>query len=305
MLIFSEFFQRNAGTINYLDIGARGGVGSPWTKFSPGMLNIIGFEPDLDEAKSLSLLNPERTYYPNALWGSDEMREFYLCEWESTSSMYPPDETNNTKYADSHSSKRKVKKVVEVRCNTLDGLLNRSDFPDFIKIDTQGSELEILKGAKNILTECAPIVLAETWCAPIYKGIPLTHQVMEFMYDLGYSVFDLGVAAAWSHKTKALSDSHCKQTTIGFDLVFVKNTEMTNFDTLPKLLKHVALLELYGFRDYAISLLEKTALRCPEIELAIGMMVKNENFERSLMAKIKRYIRRKISLDASLWPKLH
>ena len=305
MLIFSDFFKKNVGAINYLDVGARGGIADPWTKFSPWMLNVIGFEPDPAEAEMLSKLNPDSKYYPNALWGSDEVREFYLCDWESTSSMYPPDEINNLKYADAHCSKRTVKKIVNVQCSRLDSLLQTTDYPDFIKIDTQGAELEILKGASGILNMSAPIVLAETWCTPIYKGMPLTHKVMEFMYELGYSVFDLGVAAAWRHKNSSLSKSHCKSSTIGFDLVFVKNAENIEFKTASNILKYVALLELYGFRDYALATLENYGAPFPQAKKAIQIIIENERNESSLLARANRFLRRKLGQGVNLWPSLH
>ena len=59
-----------------------------------------------------------------------------------------------------------TKSFVEVECTTLDQLVkeNNLPFPDFIKIDTQGSEIDILTGSASILphvklvyTEC-PII---------------------------------------------------------------------------------------------------------------------------------------------------
>ena len=52
--------------------------------------------------------------------------------------------------------------------------------PDFIKIDTQGFELEVLKGAKQTLINYSPVIVAECPTNPEFKG------VNDFLSSLGY-----------------------------------------------------------------------------------------------------------------------
>lgn len=313
-LIFSSWFKDLRAPIIYFDIGARGDIQEPWSQFQSDEIKIIGFEPDPFECERLKQKYPNRKYYPHALWGNREIRPFYLCKWGSTSSMYPPSEDENRAYESSHWSGRVPVKILEVECNKLDSIVSYVDLPDFIKIDTQGSEFQILKGAEDLLISGNLLVLAETWCTDIYTGMPLTHDVMTLMYGLGYNVFDLSIAAAWRHSNTKIASCHCKQKTIGFDLLFVKRLDQISFSNGQNILKFAGLLELYGFRDYAIAVLERfqyvnsheSANFSEElIHQAISIMLSNDRVERSFLSRILRLSCKIIGKKSSLWPKLH
>jgi FkbM family methyltransferase len=70
-----------------------------------------------------------------------------------------------------------------VRTPLLDG-------PALIKLDVQGYEIEVLKGATRAL-ESAELVLLETSVLQYNKGSPLVIEVLTFMGTLGFEVFDL------------------------------------------------------------------------------------------------------------------
>lgn len=74
----------------------------------------------------------------------------------------------------------------------LDELLKDTDFsqPDFIKIDTQGYELEILKGGLSTLS-FAQGVLLEVSMIDIYKDSPLVNDILHFMKTQGFVLYDI------------------------------------------------------------------------------------------------------------------
>jgi len=74
----------------------------------------------------------------------------------------------------------------------LDTIVANSLFekPDFIKIDTQGYELEILKGGEKTLS-AAEFVLLEVSFLDIYKDSPLAGDVLNFMQSRGFVVYDI------------------------------------------------------------------------------------------------------------------
>jgi FkbM family methyltransferase len=75
---------------------------------------------------------------------------------------------------------------------TLDSIVTPTFFgkPDFIKIDTQGYELEILKGAE-ITMQVAEFILLEVSFLDIYKNCPLVADVLSFMQTKSFVVFDI------------------------------------------------------------------------------------------------------------------
>jgi len=58
--------------------------------------------------------------------------------------------------------------------------------PDLIKIDSQASELRILKGSVNTIKNCK-YLLAETWCQRTYgPGTPLFHELAAWLHRHGF-----------------------------------------------------------------------------------------------------------------------
>ena len=61
---------------------------------------------------------------------------------------------------------------------------------DFIKLDTQGAELEILRGAGPLLDRCLGIE-AEVMFMPLYEGQPVFADVDGFLRSRGFSLWRL------------------------------------------------------------------------------------------------------------------
>ena len=78
---------------------------------------------------------------------------------------------------------------------TLDNICSErgTEGPYLIKIDTQGSELEVLKGAHTVLKDTEFVIL-EVSFFEFFKGGPQVYDCMSFMKNLGfvpYDIFDL------------------------------------------------------------------------------------------------------------------
>lgn len=74
------------------------------------------------------------------------------------------------------------------RLDTLAADLKRS--PDFIKIDTQGYEMEIMKGGLKTIN-AAEFIMLEVSFLDIYRQCPLANEVISFMNDQGFVVYDI------------------------------------------------------------------------------------------------------------------
>ena len=76
---------------------------------------------------------------------------------------------------------------------TLDDVvanLKYTQLPDFIKLDAQGYELEILKGTSQILPH-VQCILCEVSLIEINKGCPLIHEAIKFMHDRDFVAYDI------------------------------------------------------------------------------------------------------------------
>jgi FkbM family methyltransferase len=81
---------------------------------------------------------------------------------------------------------------------TLDAVTRRSGFAaaDFLKLDVQGYELAVLRGAEQVL-KSAEAVMMEVNLIAVYEGSPLVHEVVAFMAARGFRVYDV---CTFSHR---------------------------------------------------------------------------------------------------------
>jgi FkbM family methyltransferase len=68
--------------------------------------------------------------------------------------------------------------------------LNPQDRTTFLKLDTQGTELAILRGAGNAL-DAIELVDVELSLVPLYEGGPLLDEVMAFMHDREFALMSV------------------------------------------------------------------------------------------------------------------
>ncbi|MDA9521547.1 hypothetical protein XI06_14610 [Bradyrhizobium sp. CCBAU 11434] len=76
------------------------------------------------------------------------------------------------------------------RLRRLDTMLTDFQGPGFLKIDTQGYELEVLRGATKLLDKIDAILL-EVALIEINQGAPLLHDVLPFMHNIGFVTYDV------------------------------------------------------------------------------------------------------------------
>jgi len=78
---------------------------------------------------------------------------------------------------------------------TLDMPMTRLDDcsagAQLLKLDVQGYELEILKGGAKVLSS-AEVVLLEGNLLDLHIGVPLAHEVLQFMAERAFVLYDTG-----------------------------------------------------------------------------------------------------------------
>jgi FkbM family methyltransferase len=107
------------------------------------------------------------------------------------------------------------RRTIQLRMTTLDELLKevRISPPALMKLDVQGYELEILRGGNQALQRCE-VVIAETTLIPFNEGAPLFAEVVKFMDEAGFVVYD------FCGQARRSSDHALFQA----DVIFVRNT---------------------------------------------------------------------------------
>lgn len=79
--------------------------------------------------------------------------------------------------------------VIEVPCTTLDLFcgMREIDRIDLLKLDVQGAELSVLKGAAGLLERRAiRVIFSEVYFLPFYDHQPLFEDICEFLHGYGY-----------------------------------------------------------------------------------------------------------------------
>jgi len=209
--IFDELLE-NKKLIG-MDVGAQGGFNSDG--FFPKKYNKY-FKSILVEPleNSLNDNNKEHIVIKKGLWGSKGTRKLYVLDKRPhSSSMYEPNKESlsiyNFKEKDFHLFD--IGKTMEVDCDTLSSSLKNVNINnlDYLKIDTQGAELEILKG----LGDYRPLMIkCEVQIFPMYKNEPSWTQVTNTLNNLGYMISD------WKE-----IGSHATKAPVEIDMVFIPN----------------------------------------------------------------------------------
>lgn len=160
-----------------------GGYTGNWTKeMSNGILSnkeFIIFEGNPYHKESLSKLD-KKVFIDVLSYKKGLEVEFYDAPL-SGESYYK----EKTSYYKDHIPKKRI-------TNTLDNIIeqNNLNLPDFIKIDTQGSELDILKGGVKTINN-AKIVYTECPIIEYNLGAPNIQEYLNFFDYFGFYPMDI------------------------------------------------------------------------------------------------------------------
>jgi len=272
--------------LTIVDVGAAGGMHDRWSHLKTS-INSILFEPDPEECKKLNLDQNKTSLVINSAL-SDQNKEvrFHVCKWQEVSSIYKPNLKVLSKYQDV--DRFTVSKVITLQADSLNNLLEKERISevDFMKIDTQGSELEILQGASNFLDGIIGLEV-EVEFIEIYQDQPLFKEVDSFIEFHGFSLIDMK-RTFW--KRKNADDGSNKGQLVYADALYFKEPEQIMKSanlSKEKIIKSINLYLVYGYVDLAISLLELARL-----DNVVSIDLNN-----TLLSLIKDYRQKKILKD--------
>jgi len=245
------------------DVGARGGLKKNWQVARPH-LRVLGFEPDVQEYTRLVTQHPQQpggdAVFNVALHSQAGTITLNVARDAGLSSIFEPNVDFLRAFPDADRFDILDRRAVAT--DTLDHVLAAHGITslDFIKVDTQGSELGVLEGASQSLETAVLGVEAEIEFAPIYKNQPLFADVDRYLRGLGFQLFDLR-PCYWKREGGRTAGGPYGQIIWG-DALYLKSIPALRqlLDALSpgerkaKLLKAISVALLYGYADYALEM---------------------------------------------------
>jgi FkbM family methyltransferase len=198
------------------DIGANAGY---WSlilhKLCPDLQHVVMFEPQSEMARKLEELNlkdVKKVIYKCAV-GEKEGRVEIKGGTPSASILSA---TEQKKYFPG--SLMEKSETVEIR--SLDNIYrnDKLHYPDLIKIDVQGYELEVLRGASNTLAGSKYLVI-ELSFRQLYDGQPYLWEILKYLSDSNYEM--IGHGYEWRTNAKPTE-------LLQMDAIFINNSYHKN-----------------------------------------------------------------------------
>jgi FkbM family methyltransferase len=262
---FAKAYEANP--LLLVDVGARGGLKRDWAAARPH-LRVVGFEPEQKEFEKLAQgtgAHDDSTRILNvALHSVQGPLQFHVARDRGLSSIFEPNRAFLSAFPDA--GRFDTIDTQQVAADTLDNVLRVHGVQDadFIKVDTQGSELFVLQGAAATLASTMVGVEVEVEFTPIYTGQPLFADVDNFLRGLGYLLFDLR-PCYWKREAGRGIGGPRGQI-IWADALYLKSVTALRsaLVALPqaaqrsKVLKAISIALLYGYHDYALDLAQNS-----------------------------------------------
>jgi FkbM family methyltransferase len=247
-----------------LDIGVRGGIANHWLNFGD-YLHAWGFDVLHESVAPLIEANshPDRLHYFNVGLGEQDTTRAF---------RFYPDNPWSSHFAASNGTDQTDESWQNVPIRRLDSLYAEGTIGpiDFMKVDAESYEIEIVKGARELFRNSGIFgVEAETKFqrTPAY---PRSHfvELYEELAPYEFSVCDAGLQRV---PRRPLAHGFPNEATPGeyvlrpigaawvFDFLFLndifENTARQSAASPDRLLKMIAVAEIYGLQDIGLDIL--------------------------------------------------
>ena len=184
-----------AAALRLIDVGGRGEALPQLRPLAP-VAHYYTCEPDTEEAERLKSALPRDlqwrsvTVMTDAIASKEGDAELHLTLHPGMSSLLEPDAVVANRSC--VGAKFRVVSTTRVPTTTLDRAAIHYGFEDatFLKLDTQGTELDILKSGQRVVDSLIG-VYTESLFHPFYKGQSLFADVDTYLRSRGFSIFSL------------------------------------------------------------------------------------------------------------------
>jgi FkbM family methyltransferase len=170
-----------------------------WGLLAPN-LTIYGFDADVDacDAANVELeakfINWKEQHIPLIITKLVGESTLYVTQDPACSSLYPPNEAFLARFT-GLSEMVNLDFTAELETTTLDTFCQQEEIKeiDFLQLDVQGAELQVLEGASRIIEDSILAIQTEVNFSELYINQPLFSEVDMCLPSLGFMLFDLEV----------------------------------------------------------------------------------------------------------------
>ena len=237
-----------------VDVGATGGMDGNWNEIKKNC-HYITFDPD-PRAQIISSY-AKHTNYNLALWSDKkENIPLYLTQYQAASTLLQLNK--NTLSAFLNYDCHEEIKISKINANSIENSLN--DSFDFIKVDAEGADLEILKGAEKFLKDSCLGIEVEVSFINRHKKAPYFSETDSYIRNLDFVLMDLQTEK-WIRKNNFFSTKTNPQLIWGNAIyILSKESLLKKFKILSQknrdilFTKYIMILLIYYFHDYAIEI---------------------------------------------------
>ena len=234
-----------------------------------GAARLIGFEP-LAEAASLRRDEDPSMVMLQHFIGNGRSALFHIGRDDTTSSLLAPDLDFLARFEALPEMCEPVK-IERVQTTRLDDVSEIDDC-DFLKIDVQGGELDVLTGAPNTLKRTL-FVHCEVEFAPVYQKQPLFSDIDAHLRAAGFELVDI-INAGYA-TTKGLPRPISRSRLMWAEAVYARSPETITLLGADKALKAAYIAHVnYGMYDIAAQMLNiYDSLAASQFGLSYGLAI--------------------------------
>jgi len=193
--LHKSFLEKPLG---FMDIGASGGV-HPLIMPLASLTHCTCFEPDENAYHELHQKyvknNPfsKITIFDVAIGSKKGDKKLYITKSMVNTSLLEPNNELVTRY---DMQGFQLEKVIPVKTQSLDEAILENEkkgerFAEFIKLDCQGAEYDILTGAKRVLDEQCMAIWCEVEFFEMYKNQRIFSEIDLFLRRRGFQLYAL------------------------------------------------------------------------------------------------------------------
>jgi len=260
-LMAKELSERN---LVIADVGAAYGTDSRWQPVETST-QFITFEPDTRSQDYTTA--PNTVNFSTGLSNKKGQSALHLTKLPAASSLYPinSEQIQNFATRDWH----EIVGSTLIELDTLDNCLaKRPDLKlDFLKIDVEGADLDVLKGGLNALKNSIMGLQIEVSFIERHKGAPFFSETDSFLRGQGFNLFILSREHWIRHNLVHGTNSHPQL--IWGDAVYFLNKDkfLERIETteskqkISLLVKYLVILLAYGVHDYATEIIDEVLNR--------------------------------------------